>query len=82
MFIFCNECIYLKKVLLIFYLTKSLTGSIVGNDISKQRFTRLKKVVKQYVPKDSRTKIKLVNLDGRLWDEVEVSSYDKVCLIG
>jgi len=53
-------------------------GSIVGNDISKQRFTRLKKVVKQYVPKDSRTKIKLVNLDGRLWDEVEVSSYDKV----
>ena len=57
------------------------TGSIVANDVSKQRFTRLKKVVKQYLPKDSNLRIKLVNLDGKLWNEIETSSYNKVSLI-
>jgi len=58
------------------------SGYVVANDIDKRRISRLKKVIREYIPAESsiHSSMKLVSFDGGMWSEIEREGYDKVLI--
>ncbi|KAG8436968.1 hypothetical protein GDO86_007883 [Hymenochirus boettgeri] len=53
---------------------------LTANDLSVSRCKRLQTVMRSYVPRDQRTdkNVQITTRDGRLWGDVENSTYDRV----
>lgn len=58
-------------------------GFLCVNDSSVSRTSRLRKVLRSYVPKQNLTdeKIRITTLDGTKWGEIERNTFDRVNLI-
>ncbi|NP_001088881.1 5-methylcytosine rRNA methyltransferase NSUN4 [Xenopus laevis] len=53
---------------------------LAANDLSTSRSSRLHRVLHSYVPRDQRAehKVRITSWDGRLWGDLEASTYDRV----
>lgn len=67
------------KSLCMIYALKG-DGDWVLNEYSKTRVQRLKRVVKQFVPEELLSKIKVTNHDATRWGLFEKDAYDKILL--
>lgn len=58
----------------------SLKGQLVSNDVTKGRFNRLKKVIKEYLPLHNthKSNVTITNWDGQQFGTEEVRTFDKV----
>ncbi len=57
-----------------------LSGELVANEMSAKRRFRLMSVLKRYLPKDVRSRVKVTGWDGSLFGRKQPESFDKVLL--